>query len=89
MQFNRYNSRVLVSFTHSSPDLVDIFEFFNDLQMAYLRIVEYIEQNPSNWDHMLPFTEFANTLDENTLSDNDRFIDVTSSTEQIIVEYVE
>ena len=44
MQFNRYNSRVLVSFHYSSHDFTDTFEFFNDLQMAYFRIIEYVKQ---------------------------------------------
>ena len=91
MQFNRYNSCVLVSFHYSSPDLIDTYEYFNDLQMAYFRIIEYIQENPDNWNTLLPFTEFANTLDENVLlsPEYQRCIGVCSNTTQIIVEYIE
>jgi hypothetical protein len=91
MQFNRYNSRVLVSFHYSSHDFTDTFEFFNDLQMAYFRIIEYVDQHPGNWSTLLPFTKFADTLDlaEETLPQNERCIGICTNTIQIIVEYVE
>jgi hypothetical protein len=90
MVYNRYNSHVLVTFEHSSTNLVDTYEYFDDLQMAYMRIVEYIKQNPGNWDNLSSFTEFANTLDENTLTllENERCIVISKSTTQIIVEYI-
>jgi len=89
MVFNRYNSHVLVTFHYSSFEFVDTYEYFDDLQMAYLRIVEYIKQNPDDWDQLLSFTEFANILDENTLRNYDRYIGINTPTTQIIVEYIE
>ena len=89
MLFNRYTSNVLVTFHYSSPNFIDKYEYFNDLQMAYMRIVEYIQRNPGNWDNLLPFTEFANLLDERTLNENEGFIGISTSTIQIIVEYIE
>jgi len=91
MQFNRYNSRVLVSFIHSSSEIPTKYEYFNDLQMAYLRIIEYIQQNPGDWDTILSFTQFANVLDEVqlTLIGNERCIGICSNTIQIITEYTE
>jgi hypothetical protein len=81
MPHNRYNSRVSVTFHDILPEITDIVEYFDDLQMAYLRIVQYLQENPNDWNNLEAFTQFANKLDQ------DQITGVSSSTMQIIVEY--
>ena len=81
MPHNRYNSRVSVTFHDILPEITDIVEYFDDLQMAYLRIIEYIQQNQDDWSNLKHFTQFADELDQNLIAG------VSSSSMQIVVEY--
>jgi hypothetical protein len=72
---------VSVTFHDILPEITDIVEYFDDLQMAYLRIVQYLQENPNDWNNLEAFTQFANKLDQ------DQITGVSSSTMQIIVEY--
>ena len=62
-QLNRFNSPCSVTILNYTNRTTNI-EYFTDLQMAYLSMVNFIKNNESDWDEIPAFGEFGDLMEE-------------------------